>query len=369
MSYERKIKVGITQGDINGIGYEVILKTLSDARMLELCIPIVYGSSKVAAYHRKALDMPAVPFNNIKSAVEAKDNMNNIVEVLGDDAKVEFGNATEYAGKASYVALEKAVADLKGGNIDVLVTAPISKYSVQNENFSFPGHTEYLETNIGGGNKSLMILFNENLKVALVTTHLPVSKIAESISKDLIIEKLSVFNQSLIQDFGIIKPRIAVLSLNPHAGENGLLGSEEQDIIIPAINEANDSKILCFGPYAADGFFGSRQYEHFDGVLAMYHDQGLAPFKTIAMESGVNFTAGLPYIRTSPGHGTGFDIAGKNMASEVSFREAVYMALDLFRNREEYLQMNRSPLKKQYFDKSGDNVKLDLTKDDDSIGN
>jgi 4-hydroxythreonine-4-phosphate dehydrogenase len=369
MSYERKIRVGITQGDINGIGYEVILKTLSDARMLELCVPIVYGSSKVAAYHRKALDMPAVPFNNIKSADEAKDNMNNIVEVLGDDAKVEMGNLTDYAGKASYIALETAVADLKGNKIDVLVTAPINKHSMQSESFNFPGHTEYLEAKIGDGNKSLMILFNEKLKVALVTTHLPVSQIAGTITKDLIIEKLSIFNQSLIKDFGIIKPRIAVLSLNPHAGENGLLGSEEKDVIIPAINEANDKKILCFGPYAADGFFGSRQYEHFDGVLAMYHDQGLAPFKTIAMDSGVNFTAGLPYIRTSPDHGTGFDIAGKNEASEKSFREAIYMALDLFRNREEYIQMNRSPLKKQYFDKSGDNVKLDLTKDDDSIGN
>ena len=365
MSYERKIRVGITQGDINGIGYEIILKTLSDARMLELCIPIVYGSSKVAAYHRKALDMPAVPFNNIKSAEDAKDNMNNIVEVLGDDAKVELGCATEYAGKASLIALERAADDLNGGIIDVLVTAPINKHSIQSESFNFPGHTEYLESKIGSGHKSLMILFNDDVKVALVTTHLPVSKIAESINGELIVEKLSILNHSLIKDFGIIKPRIAVLSLNPHAGENGLLGSEEQNIITPAIAEANEKNILCFGPYAADGFFGSQQYKHFDGVLSMYHDQGLAPFKTLAMESGVNFTAGLPYVRTSPDHGTGFDIAGKNEASEESFREAIYKAIDLFRNREEYIQMNRSPLKKQYFDKSGDNVKLDLTKDEE----
>ncbi|MEF9923347.1 MAG: 4-hydroxythreonine-4-phosphate dehydrogenase PdxA [Muribaculaceae bacterium] len=362
MSTERKIRVGITQGDINGIGYEVILKTLIEPRILELCTPVLYGSSKIAAYHRKALEMPQIPFNNISSANEVKDNVNNLVEVINDDTKVELGVQTPAAGKAAFIALECAIADLKAGLIDVLVTAPINKHSIQSNEFQFPGHTEYLEAAFGEGKKPLMVLFNERIKVALVTTHLPISKIPESITATNIAEKLEIFNNSLIKDFGIVCPRIAVLALNPHAGEDGLLGKEEQEIIIPAISKANTNKIVCFGPYAADGFFGNEQYKHFDGVLAMYHDQGLAPFKTIAMESGVNFTAGLPFIRTSPDHGTGFDIAGKNEASEESFREAIYQAIDLFRNRRTYIQMTSNPLRKQYFDKSSDNVVLDLTK-------
>lgn len=365
MSNERKIKVGITQGDINGIGYEVILKTLSEPGMLELCTPVLYGSSKIVTYHRKALDMPQIPFNNITSANDLRDGVNNLVEVLNYDAKVEIGTLTPSAGKAAHIALEIAVADLKAGLIDVLVTAPINKHSIQSENFNFPGHTEYLEASIGNGDKSLMILFNDRIKVALVTTHLPVAKIPEAITIESITEKLKIFNLTLIKDFGIVAPRIAVLSLNPHAGENGLLGKEEQEVIIPAIEGANAKKIICFGPYAADGFFGNELYKHFDGVLAMYHDQGLAPFKTIAMESGVNFTAGLPFVRTSPDHGTGFDIAGKNEASEESFREAIYKAIDIYRCRHTYLDMKSNPLKKQYFDKGSDNVILDLTKVED----
>lgn len=365
MAEDQKIRVGITQGDTNGIGYEVILKTLSDPTILELFTPVVYGSSKVAAYHRKALEMPQVPFNIMNDASNVRDNVNNLVEVMDEDVKVELGVASESAGRAAFVALERAVADLKDGYIDVLVTAPINKNSIQSENFSFPGHTEYLESAIGDGAKSLMILFNDDVKVALVTTHLPLAKIAGAITKEAILEKLDLFNQSLKRDFGIVRPRIAVLSLNPHSGDNGLLGTEEKDIIIPAIEEAYANKTLCFGPYAADGFFGSGQYKHFDGVLAMYHDQGLAPFKTIAMDSGVNFTAGLPFVRTSPDHGTGYDIAGKNEASTDSFREAIYKAIDIFRTRNIEEEINSNPLRRQYFNKNNDNVVLDLTKDDD----
>ena len=366
MDHNRKIRVGITHGDINGIGYEVILKTLEEPLMCELCTPIVYGSSKALSYHRKALNMPNVNFNLVTKAEEAADNVNNLVEVIADEVKIELGKPSEVAGKAAFASLRRAAEDLRNGIIDVLVTAPINKDTIQSDEFRFNGHTEYLESAIGEGNKSLMILCNDNLRVALVTTHLPISQVSSAITKEAIIEKLSIFDESLRKDFNIGKPRIAVLALNPHAGENGLLGSEEKEIITPAIEEAYSNRILCFGPYAADGFFGSGEFSHFDGVLAMYHDQGLAPFKTIAMENGVNFTAGLPYIRTSPDHGTGYDITGKNLANEQSFRTAIYKAIDIFRNRTRYYEMRENPLRKQYFDKSGDKEVLDLTKDDNN---
>lgn len=367
MGFDKKIRVGISQGDINGIGYEVILKTLSDNRILELCTPVIYGSSKVAIYHRKALEMPAVPFNSVKSAKDVVDGANNMVEVMEENPKVELGVKSEYAGKAALISLQRATTDLKAGLIDLLVTAPINKHSMQSEEFAFPGHTEYLESIIGGGAKSLMILFNDRLRVALVTTHTPIAKLSQEITQEQILEKLAIFNDSLKRDFAIVKPRIAVLSLNPHAGEDGLLGDEESKVISPAIKVGYDEKrICCFGPFAADGFFGSGQYQNFDGVLAMYHDQGLAPFKTLAMDSGVNFTAGLPFVRTSPDHGTGFDIAGKSVASEDSFREAIYAAIDIFRNRVIYNKITKYPLRKQYFDKGSDNVVLDLTKIDES---
>ena len=365
MAEGKKIRVGITQGDTNGIGYEVILKTLADDLLCELCTPVVYGSSKIATYHRKALDMPQVQFNCIDSADKARDGVNNMVEIADGDVKIELGVPGEAAGLAAFNSLERAVADLKDGLIDVLVTAPINKNNIQSDNFHFPGHTEYLEAALGYGKKSLMILFNDFIKVALVTTHLPVSKIPEAITKESIIEKIKIFNASLKRDFGIERPRIAVLALNPHSGDNGLLGKEERGVISPAIEEAYAQKSTCFGPYAADGFFGNGHYKKFDGVLAMYHDQGLAPFKTIAMESGVNFTAGLPYVRTSPDHGTGYDIAGKNLASEESFREAIYRAIDIFRCRAIDTEIHRNPLRRQYFDKSNDKEVLDLTKDDD----
>lgn len=366
MEKDKKIRVGITHGDINGIGYEVILKSLEDNRLLEMCTPVIYGSAKIAALYRKAAEMPAVPLNQIASASEARDGANNIINVIGEEVKVEPGQSTEAAGEAAFIALERAVTDLRRGEIDVLVTAPINKHNIQSATFTFPGHTEYLESSIGDGAKALMILCNDIMRVALVTTHCPLSQVAGKITTDAIIEKLTIFNRSLIRDFGIVAPRIAVLSLNPHAGDSGLLGQEENEIIIPAIEKARTEKILCFGPYAPDGFFGSGNFKKFDGILAMYHDQGLAPFKTIAMDSGVNFTAGLPFVRTSPNHGTGYDIASKGCASEESMRQAIYSAIDIFRNRLRHDEMTRRPLRRKYFDKSGDKEVLDLTKDPDA---
>ena len=362
---DKMIRVGITHGDINGIGYEVILKTFSDQRMTELCVPIIYGSSKVAAYHRKALDLPAVNINVVSRAEEAGLNRVIIINCVEDDIKVELTQSTPVAGRAAYNALEAAVADLKSGAIDVLVTAPINKHNIQNAQFHFPGHTEYLEQTLGDGQKALMILMTDTLRVALVTGHIPVSQVPSQITVENIVTKLQVFNQSLKQDFTIIKPRIAVLALNPHAGDNGVIGNEEAEIIKPAMEEAERLGVMSFGPFPADGFFGSKMYEDFDGVLAMYHDQGLAPFKALAMEEGVNYTAGLPFVRTSPAHGTAYNIAGQNLASESSFRQAVYTALDVYRSRQSYREATAHPLRKQYFDKGSDNVKLDLTKDEE----
>lgn len=359
---ERLIRVAITQGDINGIGYEVILKTFSDVRMAELCTPVIYGSSKIAAYHRKTLELPPVNLSIIAQADEAGMNRVNIINCVDEETKVELSKSTPVAGEAAYMALEAAVTDLKRG---ALVTAPINKHTIQNEHFHFPGHTEYLEECFGGvGRKALMILMKDNLKVALVTGHIPLAEVASKITMTDIVSKLRIFNQSLKQDFGIVRPRIAVLSLNPHAGDGGLLGKEEEEIIIPAMQEAEKRGVMSFGPYAADGFFGAQMYEKFDGVLAMYHDQGLAPFKTLAMDDGVNYTAGLSIVRTSPAHGTAYDIAGQNKASEESFRQALYTALDIYRNRISYREATANPLRKQYFDKGGDNEKLDLTKED-----
>ena len=333
--------------------------------MTELCVPIIYGSSKVAAYHRKALDLPAVNINVVSRAEEAGLNRVNIINCVEDDIKVELTQSTPVAGRAAYKALEAAVADLKSGAIDVLVTAPINKHNIQNAQFHFPGHTEYLEQTLGDGQKALMILMTDTLRVALVTGHIPVSQVPSQITVENIVTKLQVFNQSLKQDFTIIKPRIAVLALNPHAGDNGVIGNEEAEIIKPAMEEAERLGVMSFGPFPADGFFGSKMYEDFDGVLAMYHDQGLAPFKALAMEEGVNYTAGLPFVRTSPAHGTAYNIAGQNLASESSFRQAVYTALDVYRSRQSYREATAHPLRKQYFDKGSDNVKLDLTKDEE----
>lgn len=362
---DKMIRVGITHGDINGIGYEVILKAFGDTRLAEMCTPVIYGSSKVAAFYRKQMELPSVNMSTISKAEDAGTNRVNIINCVADDIKIEPGQSTACAGEAAFKALELAVNDLQRGAIDVLLTAPINKHNIQNDQFHFPGHTEYLEERFQGDNsRALMILMNEQLRVALVTGHIPLSQVASTITVDDIMTKLCIYDQSLRKDFGIVKPRIAVLSLNPHAGDNGLLGTEEESIIIPAMQEAETRGVMSFGPYAADGFFGSGMYESFDGVLAMYHDQGLAPFKTLAMEDGVNYTAGLSIVRTSPAHGTAYDIAGQNKASEESFRQALYASLDIFRNRIRYREATANPLRKQYFDKGADNVKLDLTKDD-----
>ena len=354
-----KIKVGITQGDVNGIGYEVILKTFAEPAMFELCTPIVFGSPKVAAYHRKALDLPT-NFSIINSAKDAEPDRLSIVNCNEDEVKVELSKPTEEGGRAALDALEKAVEEYKAGLIDVLVTAPINKHTIQSEEFSFPGHTEFLENALGKGQKALMILMKDDFRVALVTGHIPVSQIASTITKELIEEKIKIFNHSLKQDFAIGAPRIAVLSLNPHAGDEGLLGTEEQEIILPAIEEMRAQGIFCFGPYPSDGFMGSGNYTRFDGILAMYHDQGLTPFKALAMDEGVNYTAGLPVVRTSPAHGTAYDIAGKGVASEDSFRQAIYVAIDVFRNRQRERVARANPLRKQYYEKRDDSDKLKL---------
>lgn len=356
---ERKIRVGITHGDINGVGYEVILKAFSDPTMLELCTPIIYGSPKVAAYHRKAMDIQTT-FSIVNSRADIQDGRVNILNCTEDELKVELTKPTAEAGKAALSALEKALQDYREGVFDVLVTAPINKHTIQSDTFHFPGHTECIEERVGKGEKALMILLKDDFRVALVTGHIPVSEISRTLTKELIMEKMAIFHRSLKQDFGIDSPRIAVLSLNPHAGDEGLIGTEEQTVIIPAMQEMMAKGVLCFGPYPADGFMGSGNYAHFDGILAMYHDQGLAPFKALAMDEGVNFTAGLPIVRTSPAHGTAYDIAGQGIASEDSFRQAIYVALDVFRNRQIEREINARPLRKQYYEKRDDSDKLKL---------
>lgn len=365
MTPDKKPRIGITHGDTNGIGYEVILKTLEDSRILELCTPIVYGSGRMASYHRKGMDLATVNFITREDAADAAEDEYTIINVVPDDVKIDMGQATPAAGQAAFAALERAVADLRDGKIDALVTAPINKHSIQSEAFSFPGHTEYLESMAGDGSKALMIMVAGNLRVALATVHIPVSKIASTLTRELVASKIKALDASLRRDFGIVRPRIAVLSLNPHAGENGLLGPEESDVISPAIFDVSLEKIGAYGPYSADGFFGSGQWTHFDGVLAMYHDQGLVPFKTIAMDSGVNFTAGLPFIRTSPDHGTGYDIAGKGVASPDSMRAAIYEAIDIARRREAHTQRTANPLGKHYHERSRHDASVDLSKSDD----
>lgn len=355
----RKIRVGITHGDINGVGYEVILKTFSDPTMLELCTPVVYGSPKVAAYYRKAMEIQT-SFSIVNSAEEVQDGRVNVVNCIEEELKVELTKPTPEAGKTALAALERALADYREGLFDVLVTAPINKHTIQSDVFHFPGHTEYIEERVGEGQKALMILLKGDFRVALVTGHVPVRDIAGELTKELIMEKMEIFHRSLKKDFGIDNPRIAVFSLNPHAGDNGLLGTEEQEVIIPAMKEMIARGVQCFGPYPADGFMGSGNYTHFDGILAMYHDQGLAPFKALAMDEGVNFTAGLPIVRTSPAHGTAYDIAGKGIASEDSFRQAVYVAMDVFRNRAWEKEISARPLRKQYYEKRDDSDKLKL---------
>ncbi|WP_304644569.1 4-hydroxythreonine-4-phosphate dehydrogenase PdxA [uncultured Duncaniella sp.] len=359
MEHDKKIKVGITHGDINGIGYEVLLKALGDTRITELCTPVIYGSAKIANYYRKGMELPEFKLFQIDSPDSAATDEINIINVVGEDCKLEPGQPTPNGGKAALTALERAVSDLRDGLIDVLVTAPINKKTIHSDDFNFPGHTEYLQDRLGEGHQAMMIMCAEGLRVALVTIHEPISNVAGSITSKGITDKLVAFNRSLVEDFGIHGPRIAVLSLNPHAGDGGIIGSEETEIIAPAIEEAMKRKVLAFGPYAPDGFFGSGNYAKFDGVLAMYHDQGLTPFKVLAGERGVNFTAGLPYVRTSPDHGTAYDIVGQGKADEQSMREAIYSAIDIYRNRRREAAATANPLRHQSYDKGNDKLPVE----------
>lgn len=337
--------IAITAGDINGVGYEVILKTLFSQHILEICCPVIYGNAKVAREHLRTLDeeLHGMQFNIIAQVKETKQDRINIINCYSDDTPLRLGESTPEAGKASFAALERASADLKAGLVHALVTAPINKENIQSDRFHFSGHTEYLTHIFSEGKSSLMMMVSETMRVALVCNHTPIAKVAQSITKEAILSKLTVLNESLQRDFRVRHPRIAVLALNPHAGDNGLIGEEEQHIIRPAIAEAVARQIDAFGPYSADGFFGSGKFAHFDAVLAMYHDQGLAPFKALDM-SGVNYTAGLPVIRTSPDHGTAYDLAGKNVADATSFAHALYMAIDIIAARQWWSEINKNPL-------------------------
>jgi len=337
------IKIGITHGDFNGIGYEIILKVMTDKRLLELFTPVIYGSSKIASYYRKAFDLGEVNINLIKKADYATPRKPNIINVYMDEVKVDIGNISKKAGELAFLALEKAIEDLKWGKVDALVTAPISKSNIQSDQFNFSGHSEYLASKFNVENH-LMLMVSGDLRIGIITGHIPISQVSHQISTEVILNKIKVLEKSLRMDFNVGKPKVAILGLNPHAGDNGLIGTEEAAFIEPAIRKAREMGILAFGPYPADGFFGSSNYRNFDGILAMYHDQGMLPFKTFGFEQGVNFTAGLPIVRTSPAHGTAFDIAGKNIASPDSFRHALYMAIDIHRNRKQYEELTKNPL-------------------------
>jgi len=352
---KKAIIAGISQGDINGIGYEVIIKALMDSMINDICVPVVYGSPKVAAYHRKVLNINNFSFNNIRSADEAHHKKANMVNCLDDNIRVELGKSTKQGGEAALISLEKSVEDLINGNIDVLITAPIDKNNIQSDSFHFKGHTDYLKSK-AGVEEVLMFMISESMRIGMATDHVPLSSVSGMITIENLLRKIRIMNQSLILDFGIRKPRIAVLGLNPHAGDNSLIGNEEADIIIPAIKQAEKEGILAFGPFPADGFFGAGSFTKFDGILAMYHDQGLTPFKALSFDSGVNFTAGLPFVRTSPVHGTAFDIAGKGEASENSFRQAIYLACDIFKNRKMHAEISQNPLKHQDIDIHYDRV-------------
>ncbi len=370
MSNQRNLRVGITHGDVNGIGYEVIMKALSDETMTELCTPVIFGHQRTLMHYRKCCGIdPSFRFTPVAGADEIRDGEINLINVAGEDAvELHPGQVTEQGGRLALLSLEAACKALKERKIDVLVTAPINKEAMKLAGFPFPGHTEYLADRLGEGEEPVMILMRENppLRVAVLTTHLPVSEVAKGVTTEALVKRITTLHHTLRKDFAIERPKIAVLSLNPHAGDGGAIGTEEKDIITPAIEQLNEKHILAFGPYAADGFFGSGRHERFDAILAMYHDQGLIPFKLLAMEHGVNFTAGLPVVRTSPDHGTGYDICGKGEADATSMREAIYAAIDIFRRRKRYIRSHANPLKKQYVDRSGDREVLDLTKDDNT---
>lgn len=339
------IRLAITHGDINGVGYEVILKTFSDSRMYEHCTPILYGSTKVASYHKKLLGQQhqEMTFSAILEAGQHKDRKFNVINLTNDEVKIDIGKSTEIAGDLSRQALDRAVEDLKKGEVDVVVTAPINKKNIQSGEFDFPGHTEYFSQQFGA--ESLMMMVCDKIRIGIMTNHLALKDVPAAITRENLLKKLHIMHDSLKRDFGIPMPKIAVLAVDPHAGDKGVIGDQDTTVVKPALDEAMEQGILAYGPYPSDGFFGSSEFSKFDGVLALYHDQGLIPFKLMSFTDGVNFTAGLPIVRTSPAHGTGYDIAGKDKASEQSFRAAVFLACKIYQNRKEYDELTKDPLK------------------------
>ncbi len=341
---KKKIRIGITQGDINGIGYELIIRTLSDTKFREMFIPVIYGSSKVAGVYKK--DIPEasnLSFNVISNAKEASANKVNIINIVDGEIKIDVGLSTVDAGHYAVASLKAAIADLKSGAIDGVVTAPFNKSNVQSEEFKFPGHTELFSDAFASGT-TMMLMISENLKIGIVTNHEPIEHLPKVLTKDMVLNKIKLLNETLIKDFGNTNPKIGVLSLNPHAGDNGLIGMEEIDEIIPAMEEAKKLGINVFGPFSSDAYFATTKFMAMDATLAMYHDQGMIPFKLLSMGEGVNFTAGLSILRTSPAHGVAYDIAGKNQARIDSMRQAFYNLIDIYNNRQEFYAMRANPL-------------------------
>ncbi|WP_224488020.1 4-hydroxythreonine-4-phosphate dehydrogenase PdxA [Robertkochia flava] len=343
MKSEERIKVGISMGDLNGIGVEIILKTFEDSRMLDFCTPVIFGSTKVLSYQRKALNI-----NMTYQGVEAVDKVVhgkiNVVNVWKETPDIEPGKETEEGGKYAWLSLKAAVEALKNEDVDVLVTAPINKHNIQSADFKFPGHTDYLAQELEGD--ALMFMISDGLRVGLLTDHVPVKDVPGHITPELIKKKVKIIHDSLLKDFRIRRPRIAVLGINPHSGDQGVIGNEDDEVVRPVLQEMHEGGILVYGPYSADSFFGSGTYKQFDAVVAAYHDQGLIPFKTLSFGNGVNYTAGLSRVRTSPDHGTAYEIAGKGKADHHSFEEAVFAAMAIFRNRQEYAEITSNPLKK-----------------------
>jgi 4-hydroxythreonine-4-phosphate dehydrogenase len=341
---EEKIRVGITQGDINGIGLEIILKTFAEPELVDICTPVLFSSQKTVSYYRKVTGMEDLSFNSIRDLKQIQAKKVNVFVCYEEEVPFEIGKSTPEGGKYALISLQKACEAVKQGMIDVIVTAPINKKNIQSEQFQFPGHSEFLASYFGFEKGAMMLMCSDDLKVGLVTGHVPLQQVTALITQDKVADKIIHLNKTLKTDFGIQKPRIAVLALNPHAGDGGVIGTEDETVIKPAINRLKE-EILVYGPYPADGFFGAETYKKFDAVLAMYHDQGLIPFKALSFNNGVNFTTGLPVVRTSPDHGTAYDIAGKNKADAGSFRKALYMAIDIYHHRKAYKEGTANPLK------------------------
>ena len=344
MKSAEKIKVGISIGDLNGIGSEIVLKTFEDSRMLDFCTPVIFASAKTVSFLKKKYNIDMF-IQGVEEASQAIDAKVNVVNIWKENVSINFGEEDKKVGEYAFKSLQAATQALKDGEIDVLVTAPINKHTIQSEDFKFPGHTDYLAQELNG--ESLMFMITDTLKVGLLTDHVAVKDVAQIITPELIEKKVNIIYKTLKQDFRVQEPKIAVLGINPHSGDSGIIGKEDEEVMKPTLEKMRNSGKLVFGPYSADSFFGSGNYQNFDAIVAAYHDQGLIPFKTLSFGNGVNFTAGLDKVRTSPDHGTAYEIAGKNEADHHSFKEAVFKAIDIFRNREEYMELTSNVLKKQ----------------------